>query len=57
MTPTDLINHARLCTLEEVRLKLERLQVRDPEKYEVVENFLLSCKPTIRPPKELAIDP
>lgn len=56
MTPTELLNRSRLCTLEEVRLKLERLQLRDPEKYEIVENFFLSCKVRIVPSKEPAED-
>lgn len=56
MTVTELLNHSRLCTLEEVRLRLERLQRTQPKEYEVVENFILSCKPQV-PPRKLATDP
>jgi hypothetical protein len=45
MSPLDLINHIRQCSLEEVRLKLERLQSRQPDLYLIVENFFLSCEP------------
>jgi hypothetical protein len=45
MTPLDLINHIRQCSLAEFRTKLEKLQTRHPEHYEVLENFILSLKP------------
>lgn len=58
MTPLELINHSRLCSLNEVRTKLERLQKRRPDEYEVIENFLLSCKPNEKfKSVEPAVDP
>lgn len=58
MTPTELINHSRLCPLGEVRLKLEKLQRANPENYLIVENFILSCKPDEKfKDKEPALDP
>lgn len=58
MTPTELINHSRLCPLDEVRRKLEKLQRANPEHYEIVENFILSCKTDDKfQPKEPALDP
>lgn len=51
MTVTELLNHSRLCTLEEVRIRLERLRENRPAEYEIIENFILSCKPKATPPK------
>jgi hypothetical protein len=45
MNSLDLINHLRQCSLEEFHTKLDKLQTRHPEKYEVLENFILSLKP------------
>lgn len=45
MTPTELLNHLRLCTLEEIRGKLERLQTNYPEQFDVVSDFMRSCIP------------
>jgi hypothetical protein len=50
MTVTELLNHSRLCTLNEVRLRLERLRETRPDEYEIIENFILSCK-SKTPPK------
>lgn len=44
MNPLELINHLRQVPLATIREKLTQLQSRHPEHYEVVENFILSCK-------------
>lgn len=45
MTPLNLINHLRLVPLSELRSKLEKLQSRHPDHFEIVENFIVSCEP------------
>jgi hypothetical protein len=45
MTPTDLINHLRQVPLATIREKLQQVSERHPEHFEIIENFILSCKP------------
>jgi hypothetical protein len=44
--PLDLINHLRQCNLFEVRTKLEDAQRYYPDKYSVLADFIMSCKPS-----------
>ncbi len=44
MTILEITNHVRQCSLAELRDRLTNLQERDPEKFEVVVNFLMGLE-------------